>query len=64
MANRRNVTELRRIRTRRNGQLADVEVPPIFAEVIRLARRIPREELRCLPKDLIENLDHYGTSKR
>jgi hypothetical protein len=40
--------------------------PPIAAVAQRLGRMIPDEELRLLPEDLSEQLDHYlyGAPKR
>jgi hypothetical protein len=40
-------------------------LPPIVRIAQRLGRRIPAHELRCLPKDLSDQLDHYiyGTPK-
>ena len=42
------------------------ELPQIVRIANRLGRRIPARELRALPKDLSDQIDHYvyGTQKR
>jgi hypothetical protein len=35
------------------------KLPPLIARFRAAARQIPRRELRNLPADFIENLDHY-----
>ncbi len=50
------------------GERADVsrKTPPIVQVARRLGRMIPDEELRLIPKDLSDQIDHYlyGTPKR
>jgi hypothetical protein len=45
---------------------ASRKTPPIAQIARRLGRAIPTEELRLLPKDLSDQIDHYvyGTPKR
>jgi hypothetical protein len=45
---------------------ASRKIPPIVEVARRLGRMIPDEELRLIPKDLSDQIDHYlyGTPKR
>jgi hypothetical protein len=49
---------------RRLLQSLSEQEPPSYAEVIdRLLQEMPEQELRKLPADLSENLDHYAYGK-
>jgi hypothetical protein len=45
---------------------ASPKTPPIVQVALRLGRMIPEDELRLIPKDLSDQIDHYlyGTPKR
>jgi hypothetical protein len=48
-----------------NGDEQD-KTPPVLRRIIETFKRVPRSELRNLPRDLSKNADHYlyGSPKR
>jgi hypothetical protein len=53
-------------KTTRRAPRATDRLPRIVRIAERLGRRLPASELRAIPKDLSDQLDHYiyGTPKR
>ena len=51
---------------RKKRAAAKPKLPGIVKIIQRLGRRIPEEELKRIPKDLLSQIDHYvyGTPKR